>query len=76
MILDRNRLKAERVAKGYTQEYMANALGWETRTPYVKRELGLIDIGIDEFLAMAEILGYDETNLSIFFKKNVPEKER
>ena len=54
MRLDINRLKAERVAKGLPQEEM----GWKSRTPYVKRELGIIDIWVDEFLKMIKILGY------------------
>lgn len=76
MRLDINRLKAERVAKGLSQEEMASKMGWKSRTPYVKRELGIIDIGVDEFLKMIKILGYTENNLSIFFTKDVPEREQ
>lgn len=76
MKLDVKRLKAERVAKGLSQEEMASKMGWNSRTPYVKRELGIIDIGVDEFLKMIKILGYTENNLSIFFKKDVPEREQ
>ena len=76
MRLDIKRLKAERVAKGLSQEEMATKMGWSSRTPYVKRELGIIDIGINEFLKMIKILGYTENNLSIFFTEDVPEKER
>lgn len=75
MRLDIKRLKAERIAKGLSQEEMASKMGWNSRTPYVKRELGMIDIGVDEFLKMIKILGYTENNLSIFFKKDVPERE-
>ena len=76
MRLDIKRLKAERVAKGLSQEEMATEMGWNSRTPYAKRELGIIDIGVDEFLKMVKILGYNENNLSIFFTEDVPEKER
>ena len=76
MRLDIKRLKAERVAKGLSQEEMAAEMGWNSRTPYAKRELGIIDIGVDEFLKMIKILGYTENNLSIFFTEDVPEKER
>ena len=76
MRLDIKRLKAERIAKGLSQEEMASKMGWNSRTPYVKRELGMIDIGVDEFLKMINILGYTENNLSIFFKKDVPEREQ
>ena len=76
MRLDIKRLKAERVAKGLSQEEMATKMGWSLRTPYVKRELGIIDIGIDEFLKMIKILGYTENNLSIFFTEDVPKREQ
>ena len=76
MRLDIKRLKAERVAKGLSQEEMATEMGWNSRTPYAKRELGIIDIGVDEFLKMIKILGYTENNLSIFFTEDVLEKER
>lgn len=76
MRLNVKRLKAERVAKGLSQEEMASKMGWNSRTPYVKRELGTIDIGVDEFLKMVKILGYNENNLSIFFTEDVPERER
>lgn len=55
---------------------MASKMGWNSRTPYVKRELGTIDIGVDEFLKMVKILGYNENNLSIFFTEDVPEREQ
>ena len=76
MRLNIKRLKAERVAKGLSQEEMATEMGWNSRTPYAKRELGIIDIGVDEFLKMVKILGYNENNLSIFFTEDVPERER
>ena len=76
MRLDIKRLKAERIAKGLSQEEMATKMGWNSRTSYVKRELGMIDIGVDEFLKMIKILGYTENNLSIFFTEDVPIRER
>ena len=76
MTLDLRRLKAERVAKGLTQDEMAEAMGWKTRTPYAKRENGIVGIGSDELVKFAYILGYSENELGIFFKVNVPEKER
>lgn len=76
MRLDIKRLKAERVAKGLSQEEMATKMGWKSRTPYVKRELGIINIDVDEFLKMIKILGYTENNLSIFFKEDVPVREK
>ena len=76
MTLDLRRLKAERIAKGLTQDEMAEAMGWKTRTPYAKRENGIVGIGADELVKLAYILGYNENELGIFFKVNVPERER
>lgn len=76
MTVDLKRLKAERVAKGLTQDQVAELMGWSTRTPYAKRENGLVSIGADELIKMAEIFGYNVNELGIFFKASVPEKER
>lgn len=76
MSLDLKRLKAERIAKGLTQDEMAQAMGWKTRTPYAKRENGVVGIGADELVKMANILGYNENELGIFFRVSVPEKEQ
>ena len=76
MTLDLRRLRAERIAKGLTQDEMAEAMGWKTRTPYAKRENGIVGIGADELVKMATILGYTENELGLFFTVNVPEKER
>lgn len=62
-----NRLRAERIAKGLTQDEMANKLGWKTRTPYAKRENGLVSIGADELAKMTVILGYSLNEIEIFF---------
>jgi len=76
MTIDLKRLKAERIAKGLTQDEMASLMGWKTRTPYAKRENGIVSIGADELAKMAEILGYTPDKLIIFFKHIVPERER
>lgn len=76
MTLDLLRIKAERIAKGYTQDEMAKKMGWANRTPYAKRENGIVGIGADELAKIANILGYDKNELGIFFTNNVPEKER
>lgn len=75
MILNLKRLRAERIACGITQDEMAYKMGWKTRTPYAKRENGIVDIGANEFIKMAKILGYETNNLDIFFTQDVPEKE-
>lgn len=76
MTIDLKRLKAERIANGLTQDEMAEKMGWKTRTPYAKRENGIVSIGADELGKIAEILGYSKNQLGIFFTINVPEKER
>lgn len=76
MVLNLKRLRAERIACGITQDEMAQMMGWKTRTPYAKRENGIVDIGANEFIKMAKILGYETNNLDIFFTQYVPDKER
>ncbi|CAC6733913.1 TPA: helix-turn-helix transcriptional regulator [Staphylococcus aureus] len=76
MVLNLKRLRAERIACGITQDEMAHKMGWKTRTPYAKRENGIVDIGANEFIKMAKILGYETNNLDIFFTNNVLRKER
>ncbi|NEX51235.1 helix-turn-helix transcriptional regulator, partial [Lactococcus lactis] len=48
----------------------------KTRAAYAKRENGIVSIGADELIKLASIFGYDKEDLGIFFKANVPEKER
>lgn len=55
---------------------MAREMGWKTRTPYAKRENGIVNIGADELAKMASILGYNKNELGIFFTTNVPKRER
>ncbi|MGC9632899.1 helix-turn-helix domain-containing protein [Staphylococcus epidermidis] len=76
MVLNLKRLRAERIACGITQDEMTQMMGWKTRTPYAKRENGIVDIGANEFIKMAKILGYETNNLDIFFTQDVPEKEQ
>ena len=76
MALDLLRLKAERVAKGLSQDEMARKMGWKTRTPYAKRENGIVNIGADELVKMASILGYSKNERGIFFTTTVPKRER
>lgn len=71
MTLNLKRIKAERIAKGMTQDEMAQLMGWNSRTPYVKRENGYISIGADELVKIAQILGYSIDKLGIFFGQDV-----
>lgn len=76
MTLNLRRLKAERIAKGLTQDEVAEQMGWKSRTPYAKRENGIVNIGANELIRLAEIFGYGSDELHIFFTSNVPDKER
>lgn len=71
MEFDLMRLRAERVAKGLTQEEMAKKLGI-SRQAYAKRENGEVNIGVDELAQIGDILNINSDNLSkIFFTKFV-----
>lgn len=76
MTLNLNRIKAERIAKGLTQDEMAEAMGFKSRAAYAKRENGIVGIGADELALISEILDIPLTDMHIFFKQNVPNKER
>lgn len=71
MELNLRRIKAERIAKGYTQDVVAEKMGWKSRTPYAKRENGIVPFGADELAEFGNILGYGVNELGIFFDKNV-----
>ena len=68
MKVDLKRLKAERVASGLSQEDVAHRMGWKTRSPYAKRENGIISISADELAEFVEIFGLPIDKLPIFFK--------
>lgn len=72
MKLNLRRIKAERIAKGYSQDVVAKKMGWKSRVPYAKRENGLVQFGADELAKYGEILGYGVNELGIFFNKDVP----
>lgn len=71
MTLNLLRLRAERIAKGMTQEEMAERLGI-SRAAYAKREAGIVDIGANELAAISEVLGIDRDHISIFFDASSP----
>lgn len=66
MAFNLNRLRAERVAKGYTQEEFAHKLGM-SREAYAKRESGKVNISVEEFAHILKSLDYDTTSMSKFF---------
>ena len=76
MTLNLKRLRAERVAKGMSQDDMAKAMGWHTRSSYAKRENGITTISATELAKMANILGYGTDQLDLFFTAIVPNSER
>lgn len=76
MTVDLKRIKAERIVAGLTQDDMAREMGWKSRSPYAKRENGLVDIGANELLKIAKILGFEDNDIRIFFTDYVLEKER
>ncbi|WP_436860406.1 helix-turn-helix domain-containing protein [Staphylococcus caeli] len=59
MKLNLDRLQRVRKRKNYTQEEIAKALGFKSRSAYSKRENGLATIGADELALISELLGYD-----------------
>lgn len=68
-----DRIKAERIAAGLTQEDIAKKMGW-SRSKYAKFENGKSKTGADDLAEFAEIVG--ATNMNIFFKFDVPKMER
>lgn len=67
MNIDLHRLKAARIARGFTQAEIATALGWKSRTTYTKRETGLVDLGVDEFLKILDVLNISSDDAYLFF---------
>lgn len=74
MSVDLRRVKAERIAKGYSQEDMAKMLGWKSRATYSKRETGKVSLGADELAKIASVLGFSNDELGIFFYNNRSQK--
>lgn len=72
--LDLNRLKAERIAKGWDQAEFAHKLGM-SRTSYSKRENGLVNISIKELAKMMSVLWFNKDKISIFFTQSVPKRK-
>lgn len=65
MKFDLTRLRAERIAKGLTQEKMAEKLDL-SRNGYWKKENGQRDFSMKEFTKILDILGYSKKQLPIF----------
>ena len=71
MTVDHLRIKAERIAKGLTQDEMAKALGWSDRARYAKRENGIVSFDADELIKVATTLGFTKDQIGIFFTESV-----
>ena len=74
MTVNHLRIKAERVAKGLTQDDMAKALGWSDRARYAKRENGLVSFDADELIKVATSSDSQKTR-SVFFLPRAFTKE-
>lgn len=69
-----NRLRAERVAKGYNQLDFAHKLGM-SREAYARRENGLAQISVEEFSKILDALGYGPEKISLFFTNKRSQKK-
>lgn len=72
MYFNHNRLKGERIARGFTVEEMANELGLSKGT-YSKKENGKIPITVDEFAILFKKLELPIESINIFFANSVDE---
>jgi len=63
-----NILKELRLKRGYTQEYMAEQLGYSDKTGYNKLENGNVKLSIARAIKASKVL---KVNPSIFFKDEV-----
>ncbi|MQS52137.1 helix-turn-helix domain-containing protein [Companilactobacillus mishanensis] len=74
MRLNLKRIKAERVARGFTQDEVAKKLNMN-RSSYIKRENGTTPFGADDLANLALILGH-YNDIQIFFAPSVAKRER
>lgn len=75
MKFDLKRLKGERVARGLTQAEMAHQIGISTNA-YWRKENGERDICMGEFVKILKVLGFKKKQISLFFAKDIHNKER
>ena len=74
MKFDYNRLKGERIAKGFTVQEMAEELNISKGT-YSKKENGKLPITVEDFAIISNKLEITRDKISIFFTLNVSEME-
>lgn len=70
MMFNYNRLKAERIAKGFTVQDMADHLGIAKGT-YSKKENGKIAVTVEDFSLISSKLEVPHDKINIFFTLNV-----
>lgn len=70
--LNTQRIKAERVALGITQQQLAENIDM-SRASYAKRENGIVPFGADDIAKVADVLGLSN-NIQIFFCSNRSQK--
>lgn len=63
-------LKRIRIEKGFTQEYMAEKLGYKDKSGYNHLENGNVKLSVDRAIKIAHIL---EVDPSVFFAQRVQE---
>lgn len=64
-----NRLKGERIAKGFTVQEMAHELGVSKGT-YSKKENGKLPITVEDFAIISDKLEIPYDKIYIFFTQN------
>lgn len=74
MKFDYRRLKAERIAKGFTVQQMADELG-VSKSTYSKKENGKLPVTVEDFGAISNKLEIPIEKISIFFTLNVSKME-
>lgn len=67
MLFNNKRLKAERIAKGFTLEEMGRVIDISA-SGYKRIEDGQRKLGVDKFAELAIKLGYDAESIHIFFE--------
>ncbi len=66
LVINLNRLKAERIANDMSEADLAEKLGISASIIY-KYENGSRRISVETFCKIADVLGFDESNINIFF---------
>lgn len=60
-------LKEERIKNGYTQQYMANKLGFRARSSYCQIEKGIVSVSVETAHKIASILNLSDKKMFEIF---------